>query len=160
VVSIGKGPLRGAHDEALAGHELDELVHEDGAGPFGPTERPMGGYVTLPAAWHAAPANAVPWVTKATRPRRLAARQGEETEETEEGEEPALGRRGPDPGDTVVRSGSEEALDPRRGEAAEDRVDLFGRGRDVVVVEPPDEEAHAGAGDELHGSFELGRVDP
>jgi hypothetical protein len=25
----------------------------------------MGGYVTLPAAWHAAPANAEPWITKA-----------------------------------------------------------------------------------------------
>ena len=27
-----------------------ELLSVDGAGPFGPSERPMGGYVTLPAA--------------------------------------------------------------------------------------------------------------
>jgi hypothetical protein len=25
----------------------------------------MGGYVTLPAAWHAAPSNAEPWISKA-----------------------------------------------------------------------------------------------
>ena len=28
-----------------------ELLGEPGAGPFGPAERPMGGYVTLPAGW-------------------------------------------------------------------------------------------------------------
>ena len=28
-----------------------ELLAQPGAGPFGPPERPMGGYVTLPAAW-------------------------------------------------------------------------------------------------------------
>jgi hypothetical protein len=41
------------------------LLAEDGAGPFGPKERPMGGYVTLPAAWHSAPAAAEPWIAKA-----------------------------------------------------------------------------------------------
>jgi hypothetical protein len=41
------------------------LLAEEGAGPFGPMERPMGGYVTLPAAWHAAPADAGPWIAKA-----------------------------------------------------------------------------------------------
>ena len=45
--------------------DREALLREDGAGPFGPAERPMGGYVTLPAAWHAAPANAEPWITKA-----------------------------------------------------------------------------------------------
>jgi hypothetical protein len=29
------------------------LLAEPGAGPFGPGERPMGGYVTLPAGWRA-----------------------------------------------------------------------------------------------------------
>jgi hypothetical protein len=28
-----------------------ELLEVEGVGPFGPAERPMGGYVTLPAAW-------------------------------------------------------------------------------------------------------------
>ena len=30
---------------------LEELSAVDGAGPFGPADRPMGGYVALPAAW-------------------------------------------------------------------------------------------------------------
>jgi TfoX/Sxy family transcriptional regulator of competence genes len=34
-----------------------------GAGPFGPSERPMGGYVTLPADWTARKAK--PWIAKA-----------------------------------------------------------------------------------------------
>jgi TfoX/Sxy family transcriptional regulator of competence genes len=45
--------------------DREALLSEDGAGPFGPKERPMGGYVTLPASWHAAPTNAEPWITKA-----------------------------------------------------------------------------------------------
>jgi TfoX/Sxy family transcriptional regulator of competence genes len=49
----------------LADIDREALLREDGAGPFGPTERPMGGYVTLPASWHEAQANAVPWVRKA-----------------------------------------------------------------------------------------------
>jgi TfoX/Sxy family transcriptional regulator of competence genes len=32
----------------LAGGDADELIKVHGAGPFGPPERPMGGYVTLP----------------------------------------------------------------------------------------------------------------
>ena len=32
--------------------ERDELLAQPGAGPFGPAERPMGGYVTLPGEWH------------------------------------------------------------------------------------------------------------
>jgi TfoX/Sxy family transcriptional regulator of competence genes len=43
----------------------EALLAEEGAGPFGPEDRPMGGYVTLPAAWHAAPANAEPWIAQA-----------------------------------------------------------------------------------------------
>jgi TfoX/Sxy family transcriptional regulator of competence genes len=33
-----------------------------GAGPFGPAERPMGGYLSLPAGWTSAKAR--PWITK------------------------------------------------------------------------------------------------
>lgn len=43
--------------------ERGELLAEDGAGPFGPEDRPMGGYVSLPATW--ASDTAAPWVEKA-----------------------------------------------------------------------------------------------
>jgi hypothetical protein len=33
--------------------DRERLLAEPGAGPFGPAERPMGGYVTLPADWSA-----------------------------------------------------------------------------------------------------------
>jgi TfoX/Sxy family transcriptional regulator of competence genes len=33
----------------LAPADAQELLKVDGAGPYGPIERPMGGYVTLPA---------------------------------------------------------------------------------------------------------------
>ncbi len=36
----------------------------EGAGPFGPSERPMGGYVSLPAAWRDDP-QTTPWVVRA-----------------------------------------------------------------------------------------------
>ena len=45
--------------------DREALLAEDGAGPFGPKDRPMGGYVTLPPAWHATPADAEPWIAKA-----------------------------------------------------------------------------------------------
>jgi len=45
--------------------DREALLREEGAGPFGPAERPMGGYVTLPASWRSAPTNAAPWITKA-----------------------------------------------------------------------------------------------
>ncbi|MDQ4098375.1 MAG: TfoX/Sxy family protein [Actinomycetota bacterium] len=38
------------------------LLDEPGAGPFGPAERPMGGYVTLPAGWTAQEAQ--PWIER------------------------------------------------------------------------------------------------
>ncbi len=52
---------------ADVGVKLDEgdrerLTTEHGGGPFGPEERPMGGYVTLPSAWRATPAEAEPWI--------------------------------------------------------------------------------------------------
>jgi TfoX/Sxy family transcriptional regulator of competence genes len=40
------------------------LLLNKGAGPFGPEERPMGGYVSLPAAWRSTPAKSRPWITK------------------------------------------------------------------------------------------------
>jgi TfoX/Sxy family transcriptional regulator of competence genes len=39
----------------LATGDADELRQVDGAGPFGPSERPMGGYVTLPPSLGATP---------------------------------------------------------------------------------------------------------
>ena len=39
------------------------LARMPGAGPFGPAERPMGGYVTLPADW--TDRKAKPWIAKA-----------------------------------------------------------------------------------------------
>jgi TfoX/Sxy family transcriptional regulator of competence genes len=40
----------------------DELLAIDGAGPYGPAERPMGGYVSLPAAWHDEPDRLREWI--------------------------------------------------------------------------------------------------
>jgi TfoX/Sxy family transcriptional regulator of competence genes len=45
--------------------ERDELEAIDGSGPFGPAERPMGGYLALPAGWRASPDLAAEWVDKA-----------------------------------------------------------------------------------------------
>jgi TfoX/Sxy family transcriptional regulator of competence genes len=45
----------------LAVADREELL-EQGAGPFGPAERPMGGYLTLPGAWSSAKAR--PWIAK------------------------------------------------------------------------------------------------
>jgi TfoX/Sxy family transcriptional regulator of competence genes len=41
----------------------EELSGVDGAGPFGPAERPMGGYVSLPPAWGHGP-EAVAWAER------------------------------------------------------------------------------------------------
>src|SRR5262245_2207572 len=48
----------------LADADRDELLAQPGAGPFGPAERPMGGYVTAPAAWRDAPDRMDAWVAK------------------------------------------------------------------------------------------------
>ena len=45
--------------------EREALLQEAGAGPFGPAERPMGGYVALPATWRKAPAKAERWTAAA-----------------------------------------------------------------------------------------------
>lgn len=43
----------------------EELAALDGAGPFGPAERPMGGYLSLPRAWRDTPGVAAGWVEQA-----------------------------------------------------------------------------------------------
>jgi TfoX/Sxy family transcriptional regulator of competence genes len=56
------GPAVGVRlDETARG----ELAAMEGSGPFGPAERPMGGYVSLPPAWRAQPDLAADWVAKA-----------------------------------------------------------------------------------------------
>jgi TfoX/Sxy family transcriptional regulator of competence genes len=47
----------------LAEVDRKDLLAHDGAGPFGPAGRPMGGYVALPASWTAR--RAKPWAAKA-----------------------------------------------------------------------------------------------
>jgi TfoX/Sxy family transcriptional regulator of competence genes len=41
-----------------------ELAAVHGSGPFGPAERPMGGYTSLPEAWRAEPDLAARWVER------------------------------------------------------------------------------------------------
>ena len=42
-----------------------ELAATDGAGPFGPDERPMGGYVAAPVAWSSEPDRLAEWLAQA-----------------------------------------------------------------------------------------------
>ena len=42
-----------------------ELTNLEGSGPFGPHERPMGGYLSLPPDLRATPQAAAEWVTRA-----------------------------------------------------------------------------------------------
>ena len=49
----------------LSESDLDELRRTEGAGPFGPAERPMGGYLSLPDAWVEHPDRAREWVGRA-----------------------------------------------------------------------------------------------
>jgi TfoX/Sxy family transcriptional regulator of competence genes len=49
----------------LAEADRAELASLDGSGPFGPAERPMGGYLSLPLAWRESPELAADWVTRA-----------------------------------------------------------------------------------------------
>jgi TfoX/Sxy family transcriptional regulator of competence genes len=48
----------------LAESDLERLLAQEGAGPFGPAERPMAGYASLPAAWRSSPKKARPWIAK------------------------------------------------------------------------------------------------
>jgi TfoX/Sxy family transcriptional regulator of competence genes len=49
----------------LAESDHAELAAVDGSGPFGPAERPMGGYLSLPSAWRDSPDLAAAWVSRA-----------------------------------------------------------------------------------------------
>jgi TfoX/Sxy family transcriptional regulator of competence genes len=48
----------------LSDSDREQLLAE-GGGPFGPAERPMGGYVSLPASWRDDPAKGVRWTERA-----------------------------------------------------------------------------------------------
>jgi TfoX/Sxy family transcriptional regulator of competence genes len=56
------GPAVGVRLDETASKELAAI---DGSGPFGPAERPMGGYTSLPGAWRATPDLAAGWVQRA-----------------------------------------------------------------------------------------------
>ena len=43
----------------------EELAATQGTGPFGPAERPMGGYLALPQSWVTQPKLAASWVSTA-----------------------------------------------------------------------------------------------
>ncbi|HSR84928.1 MAG TPA: TfoX/Sxy family protein [Streptosporangiaceae bacterium] len=49
----------------LADADRDELAAIGGSGPFGPAERPMGGYLSLPASWRDDPGRSADWVDRA-----------------------------------------------------------------------------------------------
>ena len=49
----------------LAEPDAAELAAIDGTGPFGPAERPMGGYLSLPPGWRDDADRAALWVEKA-----------------------------------------------------------------------------------------------
>ena len=44
--------------------DREALLSVDGAGPFGPPERPMGGYVALPAHWRKPTKQTAAWVNR------------------------------------------------------------------------------------------------
>jgi len=56
------GPAVGVR---LSETDAAELAAVDGTGPFGPAERPMGGYLSLPRSWRADADLAARWVEKA-----------------------------------------------------------------------------------------------
>ena len=56
------GPAVGVR---LAEADQAELAGIDGSGPFGPAERPMGAYLSLPPAWRDSPELAADWVSRA-----------------------------------------------------------------------------------------------
>ncbi len=48
----------------LSETDREALLAVDGTGPFGPAERPMGGYVSLPADWRTPTDQTHAWVTR------------------------------------------------------------------------------------------------
>jgi TfoX/Sxy family transcriptional regulator of competence genes len=49
----------------LADSDRDELAEVEGTAAYGPAERPMSGYLSLPPAWRDQPRTAAAWVDKA-----------------------------------------------------------------------------------------------
>jgi TfoX/Sxy family transcriptional regulator of competence genes len=56
------GPDVGVRLDQSGSSELSAI---EGSGPFGPAERPMSGYLSLPRTWRATPELASDWVEKA-----------------------------------------------------------------------------------------------
>ena len=56
------GPAVGVR---LSDADQAELASMEGSGPFGPAERPMGGYLSLPRHWRGTPEAAADWVARA-----------------------------------------------------------------------------------------------
>jgi TfoX/Sxy family transcriptional regulator of competence genes len=51
----------------LAAEDREDLLAIDGTGPFGPPERPMREYVSLPPSWRDDPPRTAEWVDRALR---------------------------------------------------------------------------------------------
>jgi TfoX/Sxy family transcriptional regulator of competence genes len=51
----------------IAKSSLDELAALPGTGPYGPPERPMGGYIALPASWATTPKATAKWIERSLR---------------------------------------------------------------------------------------------
>ena len=56
------GPAVGVR---LSDADRAELGSVEGSAPFGPAERPMGGYLSLPHQWRSTPHAAADWVARA-----------------------------------------------------------------------------------------------
>jgi TfoX/Sxy family transcriptional regulator of competence genes len=56
------GPAVGVRLDDASREELEGIA---GSGPFGPAERPMGGYTSLPGTWRTTPEVAAGWVERA-----------------------------------------------------------------------------------------------
>ena len=61
----------------------EELAAIQGTGPYGPAERPMGGYLALPQSWSTQPKLAASWVRAAMTPDRRPAAEGAKACQTE-----------------------------------------------------------------------------
>lgn len=48
----------------LRGADRQELLAVEGAGPFGPADRPMSSYVALPRAWRDRPDLSAEWISR------------------------------------------------------------------------------------------------
>ena len=48
----------------LSDADRERMLAVDGAGPFGPAERPMGGYVAMPGAWRNPSKQSDEWIKR------------------------------------------------------------------------------------------------